>query len=161
MNIQARSPSCFSDKYVLKLNGRPIGEYCGRWFSESIDIHLVGRRKLHLDKTGWLGNEFVLFDAVSKHLLGQAERGGAFSTSWNLKLSIGQVQMFSEGIFNTSYAIVQGNVFKAKVDRIGLCEGGWHAKSMGKLKDTDLIFIGLVYHTILRRQSSAATTAAS
>ena len=39
MILEARSPSCFSDHYVLKFDGQAHGDYRGRWFSEGVNIH--------------------------------------------------------------------------------------------------------------------------
>ncbi len=36
----------------------------------------------------------------------------------------------------------------ANASRIGWCEGGWQVEDDGTLDATDLIFIGLVYHTM-------------
>ena len=52
MMLEAISPTCWSDLYVLKLDGRPWGEYRGRWFSECVDIHLTERHELGLEKAG-------------------------------------------------------------------------------------------------------------
>ena len=62
MILEARSPNCFSRVYVLKMQGRPIGEFEGRWFSEGMDIRLIKRRRLHLEKTSMFGSQFTLTD---------------------------------------------------------------------------------------------------
>jgi hypothetical protein len=50
MMLEARSPSCWSDHYVLKLDGRPWGEYRGRWFSEGVDIHFLAEAAIAADQ---------------------------------------------------------------------------------------------------------------
>ena len=71
MMLEALSPSCWSDLYVLKLDGRPWGEYRGRWFSECVDIHLTGRHQLGLEKAGWLGSRFTLTDTADGRILAE------------------------------------------------------------------------------------------
>ncbi len=60
MILEARSPSCFSDHYVLKIDGQAHGDYRGRWYSEGVNIRLRGQRRLHLQKKSWLGSRFKL-----------------------------------------------------------------------------------------------------
>ena len=61
MFLEARAASCFSSTFVLKLDDRAIGKYEGRWFSESLDLALTGRRRrvgdrdLHLQRPGAAG----------------------------------------------------------------------------------------------------------
>lgn len=158
MLLEALSPSCFSDRYVLKLDGRPWGEYRGRWFSESVDVHLTGRRTLSLEKSGWLGSRFALAEANQGSLLVEADRSGLFTSAWDLRLSKGSARLVSAGWFNTGYRVVQDGRSVAEINRVGLCNGGWAVQDDGTLQDTDLLFIGLIYHTILRRNASAAAT---
>src|SRR4030095_6699181 len=107
MTLEALSPSCWSDHYVLKLDGRPWGEYRGRWFSEHIDIHLIGRRQLRLEKTGWMGSRFPHIDAVDQEIRAEADRSGLFTSAWNLQLHDGPAALVSAGWFNTGYQVVQ------------------------------------------------------
>jgi len=161
--LEALSPSCWSDLYVLKLDGRPWGEYRGRWFSEGVDIHLIGRRQLRLDKAGWLGSRFALTDASDGRVLAAADRSGVFTSAWDLHLSNGPARLASAGWFNTGYRVIQGGRALAEINRVDFCNRGW-AVDGESLQDTDLLFIGLIYHTILRRNAAAAasaTTAAS
>ena len=151
MILEARSPSCFSNHYVLKLDGQPQGDYRGRWFSEGIDIHLRGRRRLHLEKRSWIGSHFRLTDE-SGNVLAEANRSGFFTSAWDLALSNGPARLVSAGLFNTGYAVVQASQKAAEVNRIGMCEGGWFVRDQGTLEDTDLLFIGLIYRTILERR---------
>ena len=158
MMLEALSPSCWSDLYVLKLDGRPWGEYRGRWFSEGVDIHLIGRRQLRLDKAGWLGSRFALTDASDGRVLAAADRSGVFTSAWDLHLSNGPARLASAGWFNTGYRVVQSGGALAEVNRVGLCNGGWAVGNGGALLETDLLFVGLIYHTILRRNAAAAAT---
>src|SRR5262245_36770537 len=159
MILEALSPSCWSDRYVLKLDGRSWGEYRGRWFSESVDIHLTGRRQLRLEKGGWLGSRFALTDTSDESVLAEADRSGLFTSAWDLRLSNGPARLVSAGWFNTGFRAVQDNRNLANIDRVGLCNGGWAIEATGTLRDTDLLLIGLIYHTILRRNASAAAAA--
>jgi hypothetical protein len=161
MMLEAISPTCWSDLYVLKLDGRPWGEYRGRWFSECADIHLTGRRQLRLEKAGWLGSRFALTDTGNGESLAEAERSGLFTSAWDLRLSNGPARLVSAGWFNTGYQVMQGGQAVAEINRVGLCNGGWAVGNGHSLFDTDLLFIGLIYHTILRRNAAAAGAAAS
>src|ERR1700694_2006414 len=106
MMLEALSPSCFSDVYVLKLDGRPWGEYRGRWFSESVDIQAIGRRGFGLEKAGWLGSRFALTDHADRRLLAEADRSGWLTSAWDLRLSKGPAQLVSAGWFNTGYQVI-------------------------------------------------------
>ena len=83
MRLEARSPNCFSPVYVLKRDGRPIGEFRSRWFSESIDVRRIGRRGLTLAKVGWLGSQFQLIDAGEETVIGTARRAGLLTSAWD------------------------------------------------------------------------------
>ena len=161
MILEARSPSCFSNHYVVNLDGRPHGEFRGRWFSEGVDIRLTSRRLIHFERLSWGASSFTLSDASDSEVLAEASRGGIFTSAWKLTLSIGAAELVSAGMFNTGFHVLQGSTQAAQADRIGACEGGWFVKDDGSLQETDLLFIGLIYHTILRRRSSAAAAAAS
>ena len=156
MVLEARSPNCFSSHYVLKRNDRTHGEYRARWFSEGVDIRLTSRRRLHLDKTSWGGSHFKLTDASDGRILAEAFRTGLFTTAWNLRLSSGPAQLVSAGFFNTGFIVQQGGQTIAETNRTGVCEGGWYVRDHGSLDEADLLFIGLIYHTILQRRATAA-----
>jgi len=153
MILKARSPSCFSNRYVLKVDGRPLGEFRGRWMSERVEVHLRGQRRLCLEKQSWLGSRFTLTDAAG-NVLAEANRSGVFTRAWDLSLSSGPARLVSAGMFNTGFLVEQDNLTLAEVNRIGLCEGGWFVKGDETYNEADLLFIGLIYHTILRRQAS-------
>jgi hypothetical protein len=55
--------------------------------------------------------------------------------------------------------VVQGGRHLAEINRVGVCNRGWAVRDDGSLLETDLLFIGLIYHTILRRNAAAATAA--
>jgi hypothetical protein len=159
--LAARSSSCFSSHYLLQLNGRPHGEFSGRWFSEGIDIRLTNRRRLHLDKISWAGSHFRLIDGRDETVLCEASRGGFLTTAWDLTLSAGPARLVSAGIFNTGFRVLAGAKQIAEVDRTSMCDGGWVVQDSGIVREEDLLFIGLLFHTILRRRSDAAAGAAS
>ena len=158
MILEARSPNCFTDHYVLKLNGRPHGEFRGRWFSEGVDISLTSRRRLHLDKSSWAGSQFKLTDASDGCILAEASRSGLFTSAWDLRLSNGPAQFVSAGFFNNGFMVVQGRETVAETNRVGTCEGGWYVQENGSLNEADLVFVGLIYHTILKRRAAAAAS---
>ena len=90
--------------------------------------------------------------------MAKADRSGLFTSAWDLRLSTGQAQLVSAGWFNMGYQVVRGGHVLADINRVGLCNGGWAVGNGNSLKDTDMLFVGLIYHTILRRN---ATNAAS
>ncbi len=100
--LVARSPSCFSSQYVLKLDGRPVGQFEGRWFSEGINIRLTERLQLHFEKTSWLGSKFQLVDANSSEILAQGSRSGFFARSWDLSLSTGRASLVRTSLFSSA-----------------------------------------------------------
>jgi len=156
MMIEAISPSCWSDLYVLKLDRRPWGEYRGRWFSECVDIHLTGRQQLGLEKAGWLGSRFTLTDTADGRILAEADRSGPFTSAWDVRLSNGPARLVSAGWFNTGYQVVQAGRVLAEINKVGFCGNDWAVGDDGSLQKTDLLFVGLIYHTILRRNAAAA-----
>ena len=156
MILEARSPSCFSNRYVLKLDGQPIGEFQGRWLSEEIEVRLRNRRRLLLRKGSWLGSRLSLEDAATGETLADAERGGMFTSAWDLRLSTGSARLVSAGILTSGFRVVNGDTTIAAVDRIGLCESGWSVEGESDLQPTDLVFIGLIFSTILRRRAAAS-----
>jgi hypothetical protein len=153
MILEARAASCFSSTFVLKIDGRAIGKFEGRWFSESLDIFLTGRRQLQFEKQSWLSSQFVLKDAGADDVLGQAGRSGVFTSAWDLLLSNGSAKMARAGWFASAYQVQQGDEILAQVDRAGICERGWQVESDDSLPEEDLILIGLVYQIIRQRES--------
>ena len=158
MQLEALSPSCFSTQYLLKLDGRPIGQFRGRWFSEGIDVRLTERLQLHFEKSSWLGSEFRLIDANTEEVLASGQRAGWISGTWDLALRSGAAQLARTGIFSTGYNVLQDGQTVAHASRIDWCNRGWRVEESGSLDATDLVFVGLVYHTILQRQQSNNST---
>lgn len=155
MLLEARSANCCSTEFILKIDGRPVGKFEGRWFSETLDLALTGRRKLVFQKLGWMGSEFVLKREEPEGYVGHADRAGMFSSQWNLDLSCGPAELAKAGWLSSNYEIRQSGRTIGRVDRMGWCENGWRAEGTG-LKEEDLMLVGLVYHTVLRRQQQAA-----
>lgn len=152
MLLEARSPSCFSRQFVLKLDDRAVGEFQGRWFSEGIDIRLTERLKLHFEKSSWLGSDFRLLDANSSESLASGKRTSWFSGTWDFSLQSGPAQFVRSGLFSTTFYVRRNGQNVATARRIGWCERGWRVECDDSLDATDLVFVGLVYHTILERQ---------
>src|SRR5437868_11623752 len=97
MILQAEPASCFSSTFVLKLDGRPLGKFEGRWLSEGIDLALVERRRLRFEKVGWVGSRFRLVAEGEERPLGEADRAGLFTSAWDVVLSIGPAQLARPG----------------------------------------------------------------
>jgi hypothetical protein len=163
MLLEARAASCFSTTFLLKLEGRPLGTFEGRWFSESLDVSLLERHRLQFQKNGWMGSQFVLEELPERQPLGRANRGGVFTSSWDLEVSTGPGRLDREGWFATGYVFRQGARDMARVDRLGVCERGWVVEGAGALRPEDLLLIGLVFHVIQQRaaQHAAASHAGS
>ena len=150
---EAEPASCCSSAFVLRLDGRPLGKFEGRWLSEGIDLALLGRRWLRFEKVGWIGSHFRLVALGDEDPVAAAERGGLFTSSWDLVLSVGRAALAREGWFATGYVVRRGEREVARMDRRGLCARGWFVEG-GGLRQEDLMLIGLIYHTIRRRESS-------
>ena len=153
MLLEAEPASCCSSTFVLRLGGRPLGKFEGRWLSEGIDLALLGRRWLRFEKVGWIGSRFQLVAEGDEGPVAEAERGGLFTSTWDLVLSVGRAQMAREGWFATGYVVRRGEREVARVGRTGLCSRGWFVEG-GGLRPEDLMLIGLIYHTIRRREAS-------
>jgi hypothetical protein len=152
MILEARAENCCSSTFLLKIDDRPHGKFEGRWFSEGLDVQCTGRQRLQFQNVRWLGSEFVLQDLESQETLARAVRSGVFTSSWDVELSIGQAQLVRAGWFDTAYLVQQDNETQGRVDRLGVCDRGWYVQNLGNLDANDMIFIGLLYHTILQRE---------
>jgi hypothetical protein len=153
MILEAAAANCFSSTFVLKVDGRAAGKYEGRWLGEGVDVALTGRRHLRFEKAGWVGSHFLLTAGDEKEPLGEADRGGLLTTAWDLKLSTGPARLERAGWFATGYVVRQGGRECASVNRLGPCSRGWAVEGDG-LTEEDLLLIGLVYHTVQRRQAA-------
>ena len=102
---------------------------------------------------------FTLTDTADGKVLAEANRGGMLTSAWDMRLASGPARLVSAGWFNTGYQVVQEGRTTGEVNRVGLCNGGWAVHSDGVLQEYDLLFTGLIYHTILRRNAAAATAA--
>jgi hypothetical protein len=153
MYLEARAESCFSSTFVLKRDSRAIGKFVGRWFSEALDIQMIGRRSLQFANTAWLGSSFRLSDLPGETVFGCAERSGIFTRSWDLQISTGPAQLVSAGFFSRGYVVQQAGHDLAQVDYHGACERGWWVDADDSLAETDLLLVGLVYHVIQQRRN--------
>jgi hypothetical protein len=159
MLLEARAANCFSTTFLLKLEGRPLGTFTGRWFSENLDVSLLERHQLQFQKVGWMGSQFVLEELPEKQPLGRANRSGLFTSSWDLEVSTGPGRLDKEGWFGTAYVFRQGARELARVDRLGLCDRGWFVDGGGTLRPEDLLLIGLVFHIVQLRAAQHAAAA--
>ena len=158
MLLEAEPASCCSSTFVLRLGGRPLGKFEGRWLSEGIDLALLGRRWLRFEKVGWIGSRFRLVAEDEEDSVAEADRAGILTSSWDLVLSVGRAALAREGWFATGYVVRRGEREVARVGRTGLCSRGWFVEG-GGLRPEDLMLIGLIYHTIRRREASHSAAA--
>jgi hypothetical protein len=152
MNLEARAENCCSSTFVLKVNGLPHGKFSGRWFSEGLDVQCIGRQRLQFQNVRWLGSEFVLLDLADGQLVGRAVRAGLLTSTWDLELRDGPARLVSAGLFDPGYRVERDGEPLARVDRVGVCERGWCVAADDALADTDLLLVGLLYHTLLERR---------
>lgn len=154
MMLEARAANCFSSKFVLKVDGRPIGMFQRRLFGENLDVDLTERRHLQFRKVGWLGSQFELVDPIHKQPLGSCDRGGFFTSGWDLNLSVGAGRLEKAGWFSNAYEFKQEAQVQARVDRLGWCDRGWLVDGNDILTQEDLLLIGLIYQVILHRRAA-------
>jgi hypothetical protein len=153
MRLEALSANCFSSKFVLKVNAVPAGKYEARWFSESLDISFLGQRHLEFRRLGWLGSQFELVDPEAKEILAECKSSGLFTSSWDIRCAAGSGRLAKRGWFDTAYEFIQKQRPRAWVDRRGMCDRGWVAEGSEELTVEDLLFLGLIYHTLRQRQA--------
>jgi hypothetical protein len=158
MILEARSANCFATEFVLKLNGHAVGKCETRWFSEGLDIALTERRQLRFEKLGWMGSQFILKREGEERPVAWANRAGILTSAWDLDLSCGAAQLVSVGWFQTGYLIQQRRRTIGQVDRVGWCERGWLVEGES-LTQEDMLLVGMIYHTILRRQAQHSAAA--
>jgi hypothetical protein len=160
MNLEARAENCFSQKHVLKINGQAVGKFERRFFSEGLDLSLIGMRRLRLDKSGFFSGKFELKDAETDVVLATAAPAGIFTSTWNIGLARGQCELNKAGFFSSAFNLMHGNHLLATVNRLGICQRGWIVVGHEELEAPELLLTGLIYHVIVRRQEQAAAAAA-
>jgi hypothetical protein len=158
MFLDARAANCWASTFILKADGHAVGKFETRFFSEGLDIALIGRRQLRLERVGWLGCKFILKREGDEEPIIRADRSGILSSGWDLELQCGGARLVRAGWFQTSYLIQQGTEMRGQVDRLGWCQQGWQVEAYG-LTLEKMILVGLIYHIIMRRQSQHAAAA--
>jgi hypothetical protein len=141
---------------VLKLDGTACGHFQGRWMGESIEVQTTSQLRLQFQKTAWLASEFQLVEAGTGVALARGSRRGLLSRAWNLTLTTGPADMVSAGLLGTGYRVQQAGETVGEVNQRGWCASGWIVNADDRLARTDLIFIGLVYHTIWQRRRNSS-----
>lgn len=161
MHLTARSPSCFSSRYLLSLDARPIGEFARLGWSSGFDVRLVGGRRLELRRRGWFSTTFDLFDRRTGEAIATATHRGVFSSAWDMTLGLGGCELVSAGLFNTGFELRAGGRRLAAVDRLGFCEGGWQVHNYAPMADHEMMMVGLIYHVILSRRRQRHSSGAA
>jgi hypothetical protein len=161
MLLEAKAENCFSSKFVLRVDGRPVGRFHGRWFGEGLEIDLTERRHLQFRKLSWLGSKFELVDPLNNRILGSCAASGFFSSGWDLNLSAGPGRLERVGWFNSGYEFKREAWVHARVDRLGWCDRGWIVEGDDSLTREDLLLIGLIYLIIQNRQANTAATSST
>lgn len=155
MKLEATSRHCCSRHYLLRLDGRPTGEFRGRWFSEGLEVRGTGRQHWNLEKAAWFGSQFSLKEGTSGEVLARGTPAGWLTSSWDLELGDGPARLVSRGILSSGYRIERDDRVLGEVRRLGACTPGWVVETEVELRRDDLLFIGLIFHVILARQSDA------
>jgi hypothetical protein len=153
VRLEARPPHCFSNRFLLRLDGHALGTLESRWFSEGLDVYMPGRRHLRLNKQSWLGSHFVLQDATSGDTLGEADRAGWFTSAWDLDLTAGPARLVRAGWFSPGFEVTQGRETIGHIYPLGPCTRGWEVRTGDGLIQEDLLLVGLVFHVVRRRRA--------
>jgi len=158
MVVEARYRACCSPRHLIKLDGRPLGEFRGTRLATTFHVRLTGRRRWRAKKEGALLSRLTLFDASTGDELASAFRESIFTSDWELRLNAGAARLESAGFFKTGFVVTRDGEALATVDRVndlGIYGSGWRVRAYSMfgtdLALTDLILVGLTYHTIRRR----------
>jgi len=160
MILTARQEHCFTSHHLLTLDGKPAGSYNGRWFSEGLDVSLLGQRSLRFQNRAFFGSDFCLQDDKTNVILAEGVPSGWFSSPWNLELSLGPCRLQYEGWFTLSMAVVREGTTIARVDRLGWCEAGWQASGGQVTTLEDLLLVGLIFQILCSRRQRSNNAAA-
>ena len=92
--IQAKARNCFQQEFLVSHHGNALGHFREKFFSDSIRIDLLERRRLELQKTSIWGSRLSLVDLATGAVLATATRKGIFSWTWLIELSSGRVSLY-------------------------------------------------------------------
>jgi hypothetical protein len=151
MILEARQEGCFSTRYLLVLDGKAVGSYRHRLFTQQQDVSLLGQRTLTFANFAFFGFDYRLHDAAQGELLAAARVSGWFTASMDLDLSIGRCRMERAALFGPTMSVRRGTQLVAHIGPGAIFTCNWQAAGDG-LSLEDLLFIGLTYQA--RQRSS-------
>ena len=156
--IQARARSCFSSEFLVSHNGNSLGHFRGKWFSESIQIGLLERRKLEFQKTSFWGSRFSLVDLATGTVLATAQRQGFFRLKWQLNLSVGTVFLYRKLFASRENAVEKDGAVIGKAVSNAWCSRGWDVSISEDIPLVDQLMIGLVHHVDHQRSQNSTNS---
>lgn len=157
MAVQAQSRGCLNQHYVVKADGRPLGEFRHQWVSEGLKINLMGHRHLTLRKASFWGNRFELVDEEENRVLGTAEREGLWRPRWVIELAEGDtVTLLPRCLWSFSQRIERNGKIVGSVKRQGICGGGWTVNVGDELSITGQLMVGLLSQVLWRRETETS-----
>lgn len=156
--IQARARNCFSSEFLVSHNGNPLGHFRGRWFSESILIGLLERRRLEFQKTSFWGSRFSLVDLATGTVLATAERQGFFRSKWQLNLSVGTVFLYRKLFASRTNSVEKDGAVIGRAVSNAWCSRGWDVSIAEDIPLVDQLMIGLVHHIDHQRRQRSKST---
>lgn len=157
MALEAESRGCLQQHYVVKADGRPLGEFWHRWVSEGLKIRLMGHRHLTLRRTSFWGNRFELVDDEDHRVLGIAQRQGLWRPRWALTLSeAGTVTLLPRSFWSFTQQIERRGKIVGTVKRRGFCGGGWTVDVGDELSVTEQLMVGLISQVLWRRETDSS-----
>ncbi|MFB6355932.1 MAG: hypothetical protein ABEJ65_05395 [bacterium] len=160
-SITARSPHCFSRRYVVKKDDQVIGEYKRRIWNSSLKLRLTDKRQYLLRKTNWLSSDYEFIRKRDGKQIGTAGKQSMLSSTWEIKLFDRVAHLESKGMLNSRFHLVQNQHKIEEANRRGTCENGWEVQGKDGLQDEFLVFTGLVFQFVLNRRRAAGASAAS
>lgn len=152
ISIKRKRRKGTNDRYLLKLNNRPVGTYTDTWLSDGImTASLLERMRLTLQRTGRLGSNWVLIEDRSGSEICQASSAGLVSCTLKLKFLTRTAKLRSAGFWSLAAVLeLDQRETVAKINRVvKCCHSGWRVTGVADwLRTTDMFFAGLIYHAL-------------
>jgi hypothetical protein len=152
--LEAKARGCFGREYTITFKGRPLGRFHSKWFSESLSIHLLGRRDLELRKQSMFGSQFALIDTENGTQLGSAKKAGLFSRKWKLQLSIGEATLVPTFWYSHHFKIILAGQEIGHTRKHWLYNR-WKVASDRDIPIVDQLLLGLIFQIVIDRQAAA------
>ena len=154
--------NCCVTEYHLELNEKEcVGVARRDWFwSTQLEIEMdldEGTTQYSFGQEGWFAQSFALHRVTRSHTkrVGAADSTGTVTTEYELRMPASQRRMTLryEGYLTTDMELVYRDEVMARVCERGCCCGGWAVGSK-KLGLVDMMFVGLVFDSIMEHKRS-------